>query len=111
MRALRLVANTVAPVIILSQFNLTGVPGQRPHSRQMAETSGSWKIASLSLVLWNQNGVHRFGFDKARDGVAPFDGDMPMALAHHAWYAEKARGPEVKKGVGKPSNTQEIAPF
>lgn len=111
LRALRHVANTVAPVIILSQFNLTGKPGERPHSRQMAETSGSWKIASFAVVLWNEKGVHKFGFDKARDGVAPFDGDMPMALAHHAWYAEKAVSPPQKPNMGKPKDAVEIAPF
>lgn len=111
LRTLRRIANTIAPVIVLSQFNSTGIPGQRPHARQMAETSGSWKIATLSVVLWNEKGIHKFGFDKARDGVAPYDGDMPLSLAHHAWYAEKARGPEDKQGVSKPSNTQEIPTF
>lgn len=111
LRTLRHVANTVAPVIVLSQFNLTGVPGQRPHSRQMAETSGSWKIATFAVVLWDNNGVHQFGFDKARDGVAPYDGDMPLSLAHHAWYAEKARGPEDKQGGNKPRDTQETPAF
>lgn len=86
---LRQVANTVAPVIILSQFNRTGVPGQRPTMRMAAETSLCEKIASFFILLWNQDGKTKFGFDKARDGVAPFDGEMPPSYKNHAWFAYK----------------------
>lgn len=108
---LRQVANSVAPVIILSQFNRTGVPGQRPTMRMAAETSLCEKIASFFILLWNQDGKTKFGFDKARDGVAPFDGEMPPSYKNHAWFAYKPVPLTPKADKYKEDDTDVIPAF
>ncbi len=108
---LRPVANKIAPVIILSQFNRTGIPGKRPTMSMAAETSLCEKIASFFILLWNENGKTRFGFDKARDGVAPFDGDMPPSLKNHAWFAYKPVPLVSKASKYKEDNTDVIPAF
>lgn len=108
---LRPVANKIAPVIILSQFNRTGIPGKRPTMSMAAETSLCEKIASFFILLWNENGKTRFGFDKARDGVAPFDGDMPPSYKTHAWFAYKPVPLVSKASKYKEDDTDVIPAF
>lgn len=108
---LRQVANKIAPVIILSQFNRTGIPGKRPTMKMAAETSLIEKIATFFIVLWNDEGKTKFVFDKARDGVTPFEGDMPPSYKSHAWFAYKPVPLVSKVDMYKEDETDVIPEF